>query len=93
VEVGFLDCVDTPQGQEHNVFYVKDNGIGIESRHHQEIFRIFRRISASVKGKDDGTGVGLSFVKKIIERHNGRIWLDSEPGKGSVFYFTIGRMQ
>lgn len=90
VEVGFLDKVKTPQGTENSVFYVKDNGIGIEAGFYQEIFRIFKRLQRSATGKEDGTGVGLTFVKKIIERHKGRIWLESEPGRGTVFYFTTG---
>jgi light-regulated signal transduction histidine kinase (bacteriophytochrome) len=56
---------------------------------HQEIFRIFRRLHAAPDGQESGTGVGLTFVKKIVERHGGRIWLDSEPGKGTTFYFSL----
>ncbi len=70
------------------VFYVRDNGIGIESRFFSDVFRIFKRLNEeddSVKG----TGVGLTFVKKIVERHGGRIWLDSEPGTGTTFFFTL----
>ncbi|MCE9507799.1 MAG: MASE1 domain-containing protein [Alphaproteobacteria bacterium] len=89
VEVGFLDAVETPQGQEHGVFYVRDNGIGIENRHHQEIFRIFRRIATPDGERETGTGMGLSFVKKIVERHGGRIWVESAPGKGTTFYFIL----
>jgi len=73
---------------EGDVFFVRDNGIGIMPRYHQEVFRIFRRLN----DEDDavkGTGVGLTFVKKIVERHGGRIWIDSEPGRGSTFYFTL----
>jgi light-regulated signal transduction histidine kinase (bacteriophytochrome) len=93
VEVGFVDSMVAPHGAEHNVFYVRDNGIGIEKEFHEEIFRIFKRLQASTGDKDGGTGVGLTFVKKIIERHNGRIWLESAPGTGSTFYFTIGRRE
>jgi PAS domain S-box-containing protein len=91
VEIGFLDKVDTTAGVEHNVFYVKDNGIGIEPMFHEEIFQIFKRLDHGVEEKESGTGVGLTFVKKIIERHHGRIWLDSEQGKGTTFYFTLHR--
>ena len=70
------------------VFYVRDNGIGIDERFYSDIFRIFKRLNEeddSVKG----TGVGLTFVKKIVERHGGRIWLESEPGRGTTFFFTL----
>lgn len=70
------------------VFFVRDNGIGIPSEFYADVFRIFKRLNE----EDDnvkGTGVGLTFVKKIIERHEGRIWIESEMGKGTVFYFTI----
>ncbi len=89
VEIGFLNSVNTPEGPERNVFYVKDNGIGIALEFHQAIFRIFKKLDSHVEDKDTGTGVGLTFVKKIIERHDGRIWLESEPQKGTTFYFTL----
>jgi two-component system sensor kinase FixL len=71
-----------------NVFYVRDNGIGIAQQFYGDVFRIFKRLNEeddSVKG----TGVGLTFVKKIIERYDGQIWIESEIGKGTTFYFTI----
>jgi PAS domain S-box-containing protein len=73
---------------DHRVFYVRDNGIGIPERFHNDVFQIFKRLN----DEDDaikGTGVGLTFVKKIVERHNGQIWIESEVGVGSTFYFTI----
>src|SRR5262249_22479440 len=89
VEVGFRQAVDTRNGPELNVFYVKDNGIGIQAEFYDEIFRIFKRLNNTPDGQETGTGVGLTFVKKIVERHGGRIWLESEPGKGTTFYFNL----
>jgi signal transduction histidine kinase len=90
IEIGFLERVDTKERPERHVFYVKDNGIGIDPEFHQEIFRIFRRLRSASDDPEAGTGVGLTFVKKIVERHGGRVWLESEPGNGTVFYFSLG---
>jgi signal transduction histidine kinase len=89
VEIGFLESVNTKERNEKNVFYVRDNGVGIDLEFHQEIFRIFKRLQNPSDGQESGTGVGLTFVKKIVERHGGRIWLESESGKGTVFYFSL----
>jgi two-component system, chemotaxis family, sensor kinase Cph1 len=82
VEVGCDQNADIP------VFYVRDNGIGIAPQHRESVFRIFKRLHEQNK-YGGGTGAGLTIVKKIVERHGGRIWLESEPGAGTTFYFTL----
>lgn len=81
VRIGYLD---RPQP----VLFVRDNGIGISSEHHKAIFEMFRRLHA--RQHYEGTGAGLSIVRKIIDGHGGQIWLESQPGSGTTFYFTLG---
>ena len=69
------------------IFIISDNGIGIELEYKEHIFEVFKRLHPI--GEYEGTGIGLSVVKRIIESHGGRIWVESEFGKGSTFYFTI----
>jgi signal transduction histidine kinase len=72
---------------ENPVFFIKDNGMGISPDQHERIFGIFNKLDP----KAEGTGIGLALVKKIIEVHRGRIWIESEAGLGSTFYFTLPR--
>ncbi len=81
IEVGY---------QEEGVFYkfhIKDNGPGIEEKYFDKIFQIFQRLGR--KEDSEGTGAGLTIVKKIVEMHKGRVWIESVVGEGAVFYFTI----
>ena len=67
------------------VFFVRDNGIGIAPEHHERVFGLFNKLDA----RSEGTGVGLALVKRIIEVHGGRIWVESEAGMGATFLFTL----
>jgi light-regulated signal transduction histidine kinase (bacteriophytochrome) len=73
----------------HHVFCFKDNGIGIDSRHFDTIYLPFKRLHN--RNEYSGTGIGLAVCKKIADKHNGQIWVESKPGEGSTFYFSVQR--
>ena len=81
IEIGYEEHPDCYQ------FFVKDNGIGIDPKFYERVFIIFQRLHT--KNQFSGTGIGLAICKKIVEKHEGRIWVESGAGKGSTFYFTI----
>jgi PAS domain S-box-containing protein len=74
-----------PDQDGNPIFFVKDNGVGIAPQHHDRIFGLFNKLDVT----SEGTGIGLALVKRIIEVHGGRIWVESEAGKGATFCFTL----
>jgi PAS domain S-box-containing protein len=79
--------VEARREDDHWVFSVRDHGIGIEPQYHQRIFEVFQRLHG--RTEYPGTGIGLAICQRIVDRHGGRIWVESSLGEGSVFYFTL----
>jgi len=80
IEIGYEN------NTEKAIYFVKDNGIGIKKEFHERVFGLFDKLSSET----EGTGIGLALVKRIIEVHGGKIWVESEQGNGAKFCFTLG---
>jgi len=72
---------------EKNTFFIQDNGVGFDQKNSENIFRVFRRLNNNF----EGSGIGLSIAKRVIDKHNGNIWVKSEKGKGAIFYFNLNQ--
>jgi light-regulated signal transduction histidine kinase (bacteriophytochrome) len=95
IELGYVGANETAERPNasaasagHDIYYVRDQGIGIDERHYEQVFRLFKRMH----GRDEyggGVGAGLTIVQKLVHRHGGRVWIDSSLGVGTTFYFTL----
>ena len=89
VEIGCEEKYNPQNGAGEYEFYVRDNGCGIKREYYEKIFQLFQRLHRD----DEGTGIGLTLVRRIVEWHGGRIWLESEEGKGTTFFFTLPKRE
>jgi light-regulated signal transduction histidine kinase (bacteriophytochrome) len=78
------------QSAEHHIFFVSDNGAGITEENRQKIFGVFQRQESSTQAPE-GTGLGLAIVREIAEKHCGKAWVESEPGRGATFFFSLSK--
>jgi light-regulated signal transduction histidine kinase (bacteriophytochrome) len=89
VEVGCAEVANPDSGMIEYQFHVRDNGVGIKKEYFDKIFQLFQRLQRD----EEGTGIGLTIVKRVVEWHGGRIWLHSEEGKGTTFFFTLPKRE
>lgn len=89
VEVGCEEKPNPDTGLMEYQFHVRDNGVGINKEYFDKIFQIFQRLQRD----EEGTGIGLTIVRRVVEWHGGRIWLESTEGKGTTFYFTLPKRE
>ncbi|MGB9936484.1 MAG: sensor histidine kinase [Methanobacterium sp.] len=82
--------IQVKENDAEYIFSVSDNGIGLEEQYSDKIFEVFKRLHTI--GEYEGAGIGLAIIKRIIDRHNGRVWVESSLGKGSTFYFTLPKL-
>ena len=85
IEIGSIES----DQKDEAIFFVRDHGIGIQPEFQERIFGLFNKLNHNA----EGTGIGLTLVRRIIEVHGGKIWVESEPGKGATFYFTLPTSQ
>jgi signal transduction histidine kinase len=84
IEIGYEDRANSHE------FYVRDNGVGIDPKHHRKVFEMFQRLKQIED--QEGTGLGLAIVDRIVKNHDGKVWVESEKGKGATFYFTLPKL-
>lgn len=89
IEIGCAEKVNPETQQTEYEFFIRDNGVGIKKEYFDKIFQIFQRLQRD----EEGTGIGLTIVRRVVEWHGGRIWVESEEGKGTTFYFTIPKRE
>ncbi|HKJ27480.1 MAG TPA: ATP-binding protein, partial [Anaerolineales bacterium] len=79
--------IGTKTKNDRAVVFVRDNGVGFEMNYAEKLFEPFNRLNT--ESEIEGTGVGLAIVKRVVQRHNGQIWVESRPGEGATFYFYL----